>query len=265
MKTNPKRSKIPLAWTNRLGRCRFRRSGQKRMVHVANSLDTEFDEAQTTDDLVDAELVPDPPNPFSFGMKALLGLVAISAVQLALMSDLGPLVGLLVGIGLCVVAMSVLMISSVILGLRPGEQLLEKLDRIAIRLVVGIVVLFFGTIVAGGGQLIYLAMEDARFHWRMQSDLGITYATKTVYNFPGDGTHQVLELTSVTADGPFDKAGLQKGDLILLDETSNNFLQKLDGLRGQSIDIPVANYKASSGKTEVDDTTKRTVTVQLPE
>ena len=228
-------------------------------VLTESATDTPDEEA---DDFVDAELVPDPPSPFAFGMKAMFGLMAISAVQFALMSWLGPLLGLVVGIGLCMVAMAVLMVSSVIMGIKPGQQAMDQMDRIAIRLVVGIVVLFFGTILAGGGQMVLMVVEDVRFQWRMQSDLGFTYVTKTVYD---DRADAVLEITSVTANGAFDEAGLQKGDLILLNESTDSFLRKLEDLRGQSIDIPVANYEASTGETQVDETTERSVTVQIPE
>ena len=183
----------------------------------------------------------------------MFGLMAISAVQFALMSYLGPFIGLLAGIGLCVLAMGILMVSSVILGLKPGHQRMEQMDRLAIRMAAGLVVLFFGTILAGGGQMIYMAAEDARFHWRMQSDLGIAYSRKTLYDFEEESTVNVLELTDVTTGGAFDQAGVRKGDLILLDTTADDFLQKLDDLRGQSIDIPIAKYKASSGDSEIDE------------
>ena len=218
-----------------------------------------------SDELIDAELVPDPPSPLAFGMKAMFGLMAISAVQFALMSYLGPFIGLLAGVGLCVLAMGVLMVTSVILGLKPGQERMEQMDRLAIRMAVGLVVLFFGTILAGGGQMIYMSLDDARFHWRMQSDLGIAYSRKTLYDFEEETNVNVLELTDITIGGPFDQAGVQKGDLILLDTTADDFLQKLDDLRGQSIDIPIANYKASSGASEIDEATKRPVTVHLPE
>ena len=219
---------------------------------------------ETPEDFIDAELVPDAPSPLAFGMKAMFALMAISGVQFALMSWLGPLVGLLAGIGLCAVAMVVLLISTVVLRVQPGQKLMEHLDRIAIRLVVGMVTLFFGTILAGGGQIILMALEDARFAWRMQDELGIAYNEKTLFNANSNRIN-VLELTSVTSGGPFDRAGLQAGDLIRIEDTADEFLEKLDELRGQSIDLPVVNYATSTGKSQIDEETARSVTVQLPE
>ena len=217
------------------------------------------------DDFIDAELVPDAPSPLAFGMKAMFALMAISGVQFALMSWLGPLVGLLAGIGLCAVAMVVLLIASVALRVKPDQPLMEQLDRIAIRLVVGMVILFFGTILAGGGQIILMALEDVRFAWRIQDELGIAYAQKTLTRSDSQNSVDVLELTSVANGSAFDRAGLKAGDLILLNDTADSFLKQLDELRGQSIDIPVGNYAPSTGNTQVDETTERSVTVQLPE
>ena len=217
------------------------------------------------DDFIDAELVPDAPSPLAFGMKAMFALMAISGVQFALMSWLGPLVGLLAGIGLCAVAMVVLLISSVVLRVQPGQKLMEQLDRIAIRLVVGIVILFFGTILAGGGQMVLMVLEDVRFTWRMQDELGISYTQKTLTRSDSQRIVNVLELTSVSNGSAFDQAGLQEGDLILLEGTANSFLKKLDELDGQSVDIAVGNYAPSTAHTQVDEATERSVTVQLPQ
>ena len=216
------------------------------------------------DEYVDAELVPPSPGPFSFGIKALLALTGIASVQFALMAYLGPMVGLMAGIGLCVSAMGVLLVASIFMGLKPGSGLMDQLDRIAIRLVVGIVVLFFGTILAGGGQMIYSVLAEAQFKWKMQSDLGVTYVQQSLYDQDLGEFVNVLVLTKVTAGSVFDQAGVQKGDLILLDGTAEEFLQKLDEQRGKSIDIPIANFLPSSGNSEIDEATERTVTIHLP-
>ena len=239
--------------------------------HPANATDSPPDLAaddieapQVDADFVHAELVPDAPGPLSFGMKAMFALMAISGVQFALMSYLGPLVGLLAGIGLCAVATVVLMISAVVLRAKPGQQLMDQLDRIAIRLVIGMVILFFGTILAGGGQIILMALEDVRFAWRMQDELGFTYKQKTLTHSDSQKFVDVLELTNVKNGSAFDRAGLQSGDLILLDGTADSFLKKLDELRGQSIDIAVGNYAPSTANTQVDEATERSITVELP-
>ena len=215
-------------------------------------------------ELVEVEALPDPPSPFAFGLKALLVLTAIVAVQFALMSYLGPLVGLLAGIALCILGMGVLLVASISLGLRPGSGLLDQLDRIAIRLVVGIVILFFGSIIAGGGQLAFMALEDARFQWKMQNDLGFTYLPRTVFDPDTGDVTNVLEVLTISTGGPLDQAGVVKGDLIVLEGMAIDFLKKLDEQRGQAVDIGVANYAASSANSDIDEATLRTATVHVP-
>jgi len=226
------------------------------------------DEAQcdaADDDLVPAELLPDPPSPFAFGIKALLLLMAIAGVQFALMSYLGPMVGLLTGIGFCIVAMAVLMVSSILLGLRPGSDLMDQMDRIAIRLVVGMVILFIGTILAGGGQMIFTVLEDTRFAWRMQCDIGFTYQQRTLYDPERGAVVNALEVTSVTTGGPLDQAGVRGGDLIVLEGTVDEFLAKMDEQRGRPVDIRLANYAAGAGQSDIDDASQRVVTVRVPD
>lgn len=236
-----------------------------RPSHVEDRSDQPAAPGDTDDgQFVPAELIPDRPSPYAFGIKALLAATAVAGVQFALMSYLGPFFGLMAGIGLCALAMIGLMIAAVALGLRPGNTLLDSLDRIAIRLVIGMVILFFGTIFAGGGQLIYMAIASARFQWKVQSDLGFTYQTRQLYDYPTGEPQSVLEVTSVTRGGPFDVAGVRQGDLVLLDGTPDDFLKDMDQQRGQAVDVTVANYAASSGRSSIDETTERTMTIQVP-
>jgi hypothetical protein len=216
----------------------------------------------TEPEFVTAEAIPDPPSPFAFGLKALLALTAIAGVQFALMSYLGVMAGMIVGIGVCALAMTGLMIATVVMGLKPGSSLMEQLDRVAIRLVFGIIILFFGSIIAGGGQVLYASLEGLRFSWKMQERLGFTYEEQTMFN--GQAVVTVLAVKKVEPGGAMGLAGVQVGDVIVLDQTPHEFLQTLDEQRGKNVDINIAPGAATSVGQSLENVSQRAVTLQVP-
>lgn len=219
--------------------------------------------AQTSDpELVEAEMLADAPSPFSFGMQALFALTAVAGVQFALMAYLGVLVGLLVGIGVCALSMIGLIAASVVLGLRPGDRLMDHLDRLAIRLVFGIVVLMFGTMIAGGGQILYKSLERTRFSWKMERDLGFDYREQAMWD--GQGVRNTLAVTKVKPGGAFDQAGIQPGDLIVTDQTPLDFLKTLDENRGYTVDITLAPQAIDSTTQSLEDLPQKAVTLRVP-
>ncbi|MCA9268278.1 MAG: hypothetical protein KDA41_07395 [Planctomycetales bacterium] len=211
---------------------------------------------------IEAEAVPEPLNPLAFGMQALLGLTAIAGVQFALMAYLGPLAGLLIGAVVCLIAMGVLIASTVLLRPTPGTRLLDQLDKLAIRLVVGVVVLVFGSLIAGGGQLIYALLEDARAAWTVQRELGFTYRRQAMWDQNGHVT--TWEITSVTTGGAFDQAGVQTGDRIVLDQSPQQFVEMLRQNRGQAVSLSVIDDAASQEISSIESATQREVFVQIP-
>jgi hypothetical protein len=214
------------------------------------------------DDFVEAELLPDVRSPFAFGMRAMFGLTAIAAVQFALMAYLGMLAGLLIGVVVCCVAIGGVMIFSIVSGVKPDTSLMERLDRVAIRLVFGVILLFFGTMIAGGGQILYTVIENYRFTARMQDELGFTYKQQTMWD--GSQVKNVLVVTKITPGGPFDQAGVLRDDVILTDNTPHEFLQAFDENRGQTVDVNVATLAAQSNGTLANAPT-RVVTVAVPQ
>src|SRR5688572_33489968 len=59
---------------------------------------------------ITAEIVPPLPSPWRFGLKALLGLMAVCSVQFAAMSYLGVLAGLAIGVLVCFVAFTAIIV-----------------------------------------------------------------------------------------------------------------------------------------------------------
>lgn len=205
-----------------------------------------------------ATVVPPAPSPWQFGLKALLGLMAVCCVQFALMRYLTVLGGLALGLGLCVAALAVMMFVAVCLAGR-RSPLMAKLDYYGIRLVLAISVLFLGTLFAGGGTTAWYVAGEMQLAILLETDLGIR--TRSIQVYDSKASHNALLIMTVTSGGVGDLAGLRKGEVIYFDETQSDFYRRLADNRGQPTDINVA-IGATSGS--LDSCPKRAVTITLP-
>lgn len=205
-----------------------------------------------------ATVVPPAASPWQFGLKALLGLMAVCSVQFALMRYLTVVGGLVFGLGLCLAALGVMMVTAVCLVGR-RSPLMERLDYYGIRLVMAISVLFLGTLFAGGGTAAWYVASEMQLAILLETDLGIRTRSITVYD--NKSSHNALLIMTVSSGGVGDLAGLRKGEVIYFDETQSDFYHRLAESRGKPTDINVA-IGATSGS--LDSCPKRAVTITLP-
>lgn len=207
---------------------------------------------------VAATVVRPGPSPWQFGLKALLGLMAVCCVQFALMSYVGVAWGFGVGLGVCLAALAVMMFIAVCL-IGSRSPLMEKLDYYGIRLVLAIGVLFLGTLFAGGGTAAWYVASEMQLAVLLETDLGIRTRSLQVYDTKG--TYNALYVMAVSSGGVADRAGIRKGEVIYFDETQSSFYHRLADNRGKPVDVNVA-IGASSGS--LDSCPKRAVTITLP-
>lgn len=205
-----------------------------------------------------ATVVPPAPSPWQFGLKALLGLMAVCSVQFALMRYLTVVGGLVFGLGLCLAALTVMMLVAVCLAGR-RSPLMAKLDYYGIRLVLAISFLFLGTLFAGGGTTAWYVASEMRLAILLETDLGVR--TRSIQVYDSKTSHNALLIMTVSSGGVGDLAGLRKGEVIYFDETQSDFYHRLDENRGKPTDINVA-IGATSGS--LDSCPKRAVTITLP-
>ncbi len=205
-----------------------------------------------------ATIVPPAPSPWQFGLKALLGLMAVCCVQFALMRYLTVVGGLVFGLSACLVALAVMMLVAVFLigGRSPH---MKKLDYYGIRLVLAIGILFLGTLFAGGGTAAWYIAGEMQLAVLLETDLGIRTRSTEVYG--KDATYNALYVMTVSSGGIADRAGIRKGEVIYFDETQSAFYRRLADNRGKPVDINVA-IGATSGS--LDTCPKRAVTIMLP-
>jgi hypothetical protein len=205
-----------------------------------------------------ATVVRPAPSPWQFGLKALLGLMAVCCVQFAVMRYLGVAWGFGVGLGVCLAALAVMMFIAVCL-IGSRSPLMEKLDYYGIRLVLAIGVLFLGTLFAGGGTAAWYVSSEMQLAVTLETNLGIR--TRSIQVYDTKGTYNALYVMTVSSGGVADRAGIRKGEVIYFDETQSSFYHRLADNRGKPVDVNVA-IGASSGS--LDTCPKRAVTITLP-
>src|SRR5688572_31162446 len=91
------------------------------------------------------DLVSPEPSPFRFGLRALMILMGICGAQFALMSYAGIFPGLIIGLAGCFVVLLGLVFTAMIYWRGSGSPLMHRLDQLAIRLVLAIVLLGIGS------------------------------------------------------------------------------------------------------------------------
>jgi hypothetical protein len=208
---------------------------------------------------ITAEIVPPAPSPWRFGLKALLGLMAVCSVQFAAMNYLGPLWGLLIGLAACFAAFSVIVLGGMVL---QGERTkwLAQLDAIVVRLMLAIVVLLLGTILAGGGTAAYQVYVRLSMERAVEQNLGLGLAHVQIVH--ENRVVRALQITSITDGGVAHQAGLQTGEVIVVETTIDELIELLHASRGKEVDINVAT--AAAMNTALENCPQRSVTLPVP-
>lgn len=205
-----------------------------------------------------ATVVAPAPSPWQFGLKTLLGLMVVCSVQFALMSYFTVFGGLVAAMVFCFVALAILLLWAVLF-VRSRSTLMERLDFIGIRLVVGITVLLIGTVLAGGGTAVLYGVTELQTAMALESDIGIRTLRTEVWD--SKGTRRALRIVMVVPGGNASKAGLAIGEVILVDGTVTQFYENLEKNRGGAFSI---NVTTSPVGGSIEGNPRRSVTIAVP-
>lgn len=206
-----------------------------------------------------AEIVPPAPSPWRFGLRALIVLMVICSLQFALMSYLTVLGGLIVGGLLCFAAFTAIVLFGMI-PTRQSTRWLPHLDQLVVRLMLAMVLIFVGSIIAGGGTAAYHAYARIKTEALLEQDLGLSLKP-TMVNSQSSVTWG-LHITNVKDGGVAHQAGLQKDEVIIVSGTVDEFFQRLNESRGKDMDINVAS--GVLGGQSIENCPQRSVTLPVP-
>ncbi|MDX1948425.1 MAG: hypothetical protein SFU86_23760 [Pirellulaceae bacterium] len=207
---------------------------------------------------VTAEVVAPPPSPWRFGLKALLGLMAVCSVQFAVMNYFGVLWGLCLGMLACIGVFAVILLVGMALS-GNGTRWLARLDVFVVRLMVAIIVLFFGSIFAGGGTAAYHAVARIRTESLVERQLGLSFGRQPFVH--KSEFVSCLKITSVTSGSAADQAGLKVGEVLVISGTIDEFLDLMHDNFGKDMDINVAT---PNGSQALENCPQRSVTLSIP-
>ena len=206
---------------------------------------------------ITAEIVQ-PPRPLQFGLRTLMLLMAVCSVQFAVMSYCGVAWGMFVGMLACCLAFGIVFLVGLCLSGQAAEHV-KRLDRVIVWLMASILILFFGTMLAGGGVVVWESVGRIRKEAWLESSIGAGLTRESLLD--GSEWRQVLRVTSVRAGGPADRAGLKLAEVVVVDSTIDRFYEYLAKNRGSDVDLTAANC----GPTQpLDKAPKRTVTLSVP-
>lgn len=208
---------------------------------------------------VTAEVVPPPPSPWRFGLKALLGLMAVCSVQFAAMNYLGVLAGFAAGVVVCFAAFSsIILVGPFLTGER--ARLLPQLDVVIVRLMLAIVILIVGSILAGGGTAAWHVLARIQTERLVEQKLGLSLRAVMIDYKQRSVTGLLID--GITNGGVAHQAGLQTNDVILIDGTVAEYIEWLYANRGKEVPINVA---AGALSKSVESCPQRTVPIVVPQ
>jgi len=228
-------------------------------LHTGASAEDPAGRDDLPDDTSDAS--PDTSLPVTrmrFGIRSVFGLTAMCAVQFALISYTGPLIGLLIGIGICMLVIAGVMVAA--FAGSHNADLMDRLDRLAIQLTVAITLLLVAMVVAGGGHIAVTQYAAFSHAWQLQREMGFTAETRHVID-DGVGKRAII-ITGLLAGGEFEQAGFQPDDAVLPDELPpGEFYDFIEDNRGKEITINVATGGANR---LIENCTTRSITFTPP-
>jgi hypothetical protein len=185
-------------------------------------------------------------------------LTAVCCVQFAVMSYCGVAWGMFVGtIATCMAFGIVFLIGLCLTG--QAADHVRRLDQLIVWLMASILILFFGTMLAGGGVVLWESVGRFRTESRLQSSIGAGLTREMLLD--GKDWRQVLRVTSVRAGGPADRAGIKLAEVIVVEGTIDRFYEFLERNRGQDVELTTSTC---SSLQSLDKAPQRTVALSVP-
>jgi hypothetical protein len=159
----------------------------------------------------------------------------------------------------CFVAFSLIVLAAMVL---QGNQTrwLAQLDALVVRLMIAIVVLLLGTILAGGGTAAYEVYARLSMERSVEQNLGLSL--KHVQVVREKHVVSALQVAAIEDGGVAHQAGLQTGEVIVVETTIDELIKVLYENRGKDVDINVAT--AAAMNTAVENCPQRSVTLSVP-
>lgn len=167
-----------------------------------------------------------------------MAIMAVCSVQFALMSYLGVFAGFLFGVAICSVAFALVFLAGMCVFVPGHRANLWLLDRIVLWLMLAMVVLAFGSMLAGGGMAIVAGLTHLRSEAWLRAQVGLSVRRTPVTL--GAKAIPALEIKAIFPGSPADSAGIRTGDYITNFESSAELKRILQHNRGKPVDLDIS-------------------------
>jgi len=208
---------------------------------------------------------------YRFGLRELLAFITLCGLQFAIIRWIGPLFGVLVGLGIAILIFSATFLGQLYQGISetlaylhgktesPPEFRVTD-QRKLILLGAAAWLMAASALLTGGGVVISKFANEWLIRREMARKCGFQFMVLRTPLSQG-GRIEVIDVQAVTPDGPFDKAGIRKGDVIYTENASKFFRETLYANRGKQVTLDVRKWTKN---TTVDQAPSTQRVVDVP-
>lgn len=189
---------------------------------------------------------------YRFRLRDMLGFITLCALQFAIISWIGALYGVLVGLGIALIVFSATFLRQVWVGAKeviayrdgktsepPKFRAMEQ--RQLVLLVFATYFMSAAVLLTGGGLGIAHVASDWMIRREMSRHCGFEYLVLSVRQSDGKSV-DLIDIQAVTPDGAFDKSGIRKGDVIYAGTASKFFRETLFANKGKPVTLDVRKW-----------------------
>jgi hypothetical protein len=193
---------------------------------------------------------------YRFRLRDMLAFVTLCGLQFAIINWIGPMFGVLVGLGIAMIIFTAVFLRQLASGI--GEVAAYRDGRTAEppvfrkteqrKLVLLALAAYFmaaAALVTGGGIVISTFVSDWLVRREMANRCGFSYRVLSVQDSKGKWV-ELVDINSVTPDGAFRQAGIRKGDVIYTEDMGKFFRETLYANRGKTVTLDVRKWTTNT-------------------
>lgn len=208
---------------------------------------------------------------YRFRLRDMLGFITLCGLQFAIIRWIGPLYGVLIGLGIALIIFSGTFLRQFYVAIREvaayrdgrsaeAPRFREIEQRHLVLLAFAAYFMATAALLTGGGIVVNNFASDWLIRREMAKSCGFEFI---VIQTPlSDGKRvDVIDIISVTPEGAFDKSSIRKGDVIYAGNAGKFFRETLYANKGKPVTLDVRKWKTN---TTIDKVPSNDRIVNLP-
>jgi hypothetical protein len=214
---------------------------------------------------------PEESSGYRFRLRDMMGFITLCALQFAIISWIGALYGVLVGLGIAMIIFSGTFLRQLwvgareVIAYRDGKtaeppKFRAREQRHLISLAMATYFMGAAAMLTGGGVVIANVASDWMIRREMSKKCGFEFLVMPTRLANGQRV-DLIDIQAVTPDGPFDKSGIRKGDVIYAGSAGKFFRETLFANKGKPVTLDVRKWTKN---TTIDKAPSKETMVNVP-